>query len=279
MTPTRTTVSVTVAVDPATAFAAFTDELDLWWVRGPINYFDAARAIGMRCDPGVGGRLIEVYDEETGDGRELGRITIWEPGSRLAWTSSVDDVEIEVRFTPNGDDTDVTVEATLPERGADRGGTAWVRVVPKWFGAWCARRDHAPRPQPELARLAVGVYYAKPVAAARWLASAFGFTSPDPLPDGPDPLPEGEYGHPWIEFRVANCSLMVFTLEGELPEQAPATHEVWVAVDDLDAHLARAEAGGAQIVQGIRQTGFRAYTAEDPEGHRWTFAQARPKQA
>ena len=28
---------VEVAVDPGTAFAAFTEELDLWWVRGPIK--------------------------------------------------------------------------------------------------------------------------------------------------------------------------------------------------------------------------------------------------
>jgi hypothetical protein len=89
---TITTVSVSVPVDPATAFTAFTDELDLWWVRGPTNYYDAARAVAMTCEPGVGGRLLEVYDEASGDARELGRITVWEPGARLAWTSSVDDV-------------------------------------------------------------------------------------------------------------------------------------------------------------------------------------------
>jgi len=154
-------VSVSVGVDPAAAFTAFTEELDLWWVRGPINYFDAARAIGMKCEPGVGGRLLEVYDEATGEGRELGRITVFEPGRRLAWTSSVDDVEIDVRFVPGATGTDVTVEATIPSAGADRGGSAWVRVVPKWFGPWCARRDTAARLQRELARLAVGVYYAK----------------------------------------------------------------------------------------------------------------------
>jgi len=275
---TSTTVSISVGVDPATAFRAFTEELDLWWVRGPINYFDAARAVGMRCEPGVGGRLIEVYDEGTGEGRELGRITVWEPGALLAWQSSVDDVWIQVRFVPAAAGTQVTVEATIPDGGADRGGSAWIRVVPKWFGAWCARRDTAPRPQRELARLAVGVYYAKPATAARWLASVFGFESPDPLPEQPDPLPEGEYGHPWIEFRVGNCSLTVFRLEGETPGPTPPTHVPWVFVDDLDAHLAQAEAGGAKIVHGIRQTGFRAYTAEDLEGHQWTFAQARPRQ-
>src|ERR1700736_536038 len=116
---TSTSVSVSVAVDPATAFIAFTEELDLWWVRGPINYFDAARAVGMRCEPGVGGRLLEVYDEATGEGRELGRITVWEPAGHLAWKSSVEDVEIDVRFVPIAAGTQVTVEATIPDGGAD----------------------------------------------------------------------------------------------------------------------------------------------------------------
>ena len=97
---TTTTVSVCVAVDSATAFTAFTEELDQCWVRGPVNYFDFSRAIGTRCEPGVGGRLVEVYDEATGDGLELGLITVWEPGVALAWKSSLDDVEISVRFTP-----------------------------------------------------------------------------------------------------------------------------------------------------------------------------------
>jgi uncharacterized glyoxalase superfamily protein PhnB len=49
-----------------------------------------------------------------------------------------------------------------------------------------------------------------------------------------------------------------------------------VFVDDLDAHHARAEANGATIVEPIHQHGYRAYVATDLEGHRWTFAQARP---
>lgn len=277
---TSTVVSVEVPVDPVTAFAAFTEELDLWWVRGPINYFDAARALGMRCEPGVGGRLLEVYDEATGDGLELGRITVWEPGARLAWTSSVDQVAVEVRFAPTEAGTDVTVEATLPAGGADRGGTAWLRTVPAWFPAWCDRRDTAPRPQRELGRLAVGVYYAKPVAAARWLAEVFGLESPDPLPPEPDPLPEGEHGHPWIEFRAGNCSLMLFKRDdgSAAAQPPPARHETWVFVDDLDGHYSRVRAAGAKLVREMAHTGYRAYTAEDLEGNRWTFAQARPYQ-
>jgi len=64
--------------------------------------------------------------------------------------------------------------------------------------------------------------------------------------------------------------------EGELPEGAADTHVPWVFVDDLDAHLARAQAGGAEIVEDISSHGYRAYAARDLEGHRWTFAQAPP---
>src|SRR5262245_38763657 len=73
--PRSMTAQVEVAVDPATAFVAFTDEMDLWWLRTPITYYDSARAIGRRCEHGVGGRLLEIYDDATGDVLELGRIT------------------------------------------------------------------------------------------------------------------------------------------------------------------------------------------------------------
>lgn len=51
--------------------------------------------------------------------------------------------------------------------------------------------------------------YARPAAAARWLAQAFGFEPMSDLPVGPDPLPEDEHGHPWIELRVGNAVLNV----------------------------------------------------------------------
>ena len=35
------TAEVEVAADPARAFDAFTSEIDAWWVRGAINFFDA----------------------------------------------------------------------------------------------------------------------------------------------------------------------------------------------------------------------------------------------
>ncbi len=264
---------VEVMADPGTAFAAFTEELDLWWVRGPINHHAGGRVLAMRCEPGVGGRLLEEYEDGA---LELGRITAWEPGERLAWRSSLDDVSIDVSFSPAGDGCLVRVRASIRAGGQDRGGTSWVRVTPKWFGPWCARRDTAPREVRDLARLALGVSYARPAAAARWLAGAFGFTGPDPLPEGADPLPETGHGHPWIEFRLGDSSLMIFKLEAE-PAAGPRTHVPWVYVDDIAGHYERARASGAAIVTELASPwGLPFYVADDPEGNRWTFAQARP---
>jgi uncharacterized glyoxalase superfamily protein PhnB len=227
----------------------------------------------MRCEPGVGGRLLEVYED---DALELGRITVWEPGQRLAWQSSVDDVSVDVSFSPAGAGCLVRVRASLPAGGQDRGGTAWVRVTPKWFGPWCARRDAAPREVRDLARLALGISYVKPAAAARWLAATFGFTSPDPLPEGADPLAEGGHGHPWIEFRLGDSSLMIFRLEAE-PRAGTPVHMPWVYVDDVAGHYERAKGSGAAIVTELASPwGLPFYVADDPEGNRWTFAQARP---
>lgn len=134
---------VEVTVDAGTAFRAFTEEMNLWWVRGPVNFFDAARATAMTCEPGVGGRLLEVYDLAAGDVLELGRITVWQPGEQLSWRSSVDGVRVDVRFAATATGTMVRVTATIPAGTTDQGGTAWVRVVPPWFGAYCERRTRA----------------------------------------------------------------------------------------------------------------------------------------
>jgi uncharacterized glyoxalase superfamily protein PhnB len=48
---------------------------------------------------------------------------------------------------------------------------------------------------------------------------------------------------------------------------------LFVEVDDVDAHHARAAEHGATIVRGLDEPGigYRVYTAEDLEGHRWMF--------
>jgi uncharacterized glyoxalase superfamily protein PhnB len=266
--------SIEVAASPETAFAAFTDELDLWWVRGPINAYDSGRLAEMRLEPGVGGRILEVYE---GDALELARITAWEPGERVAWRSSLDDVSIDVRFEPTADGTLVRLEATVAEGGEDRGGSSFVAMVPPWFGAWMRRRDSAPRKPRELARLALTLRYERPGAAARWLADTFGFEAPSGLPEGDDPLSDDRYGFPWIELRAGGASLVIEPLAGRA-DPAQDTHVPWVFVDDLEAHLARTQEKRATIVQEIEHTGFTSYVAQDLEGRRWRFAQARPTQ-
>lgn len=279
MTNNRSRTSrVEVAVDPLTAFTAFTEELDLWWVRGPINAYDSGRLVAMRCEPGVGGRILEVYDADTGDGLELARITAWEPGRHLAWQSSLDDVRIQVRFDPSPAGTIVELEATIPEGGQDRGGTSFIAVTPPWFGSWMRRRSSAAGEPHDLARFGLTLHYARPAAAARWLATAFGFESPNPLPEGDDPLSDDKYGFPWIEFHVGNCSLMIDLLAGGPVDHSQVTHVPWVFVDGLEAHLTRARKMGATIVQDIESHGFTSYVALDIEGRSWRFVKARPTQ-
>jgi predicted enzyme related to lactoylglutathione lyase len=274
MTEARTVSSeVEVGVEPDTAFTAFTAEMDLWWVRGPINFMsEGGRVVAVRCEPGVGGRIMEVLDGP--DVFERARITLWEPPGRLGWSSSVDDVQTEVRFDAVAGGTRVTVEHTIPAGGSDRGGTSWSRVVPNWFAAWCAKRDRVPHQPVDLARVAVAVSYERPAAAGRFLRDVFGFEGD--VPDGPDPLPSGRYGHPWIEVRLGTAAFLGSPRAGARAA-GPSAVVPWVYVDDLDEHFAHVKGAGATIVEELRPLpGSRLYVAEDPEGNRWTFLQARP---
>jgi PhnB protein len=53
------------------------------------------------------------------------------------------------------------------------------------------------------------------------------------------------------------------------------TQSLYVDVDDVDKHCARARKAGATIIEEPGDTvyGHRRYGAEDPEGHVWYFAQ------
>lgn len=127
--------SVEVAVEPAVAFAAFTDEMGAWYGDLPHAWNDPDRAVGIRLEPRVGGRWLEVWDDATGEGYEIGRVLEWEPPRRLVTTYRNIGLapgaltEIEVRFDPVPGGTCVTLE----HRG-------WERLDTETFVLW---RDRA----------------------------------------------------------------------------------------------------------------------------------------
>ncbi|MBA3383186.1 MAG: SRPBCC domain-containing protein [Actinobacteria bacterium] len=107
--------TVEVAVDPATAFAVFTDEIDAWYERGPHSWNDPDRAVAIRFE---GGRLLEVYEDGA---YEMGRVVAWEPGRRLAFVYQnvhlpLEGTEVEVRFEAVAGGTRITLE----HRGLER---------------------------------------------------------------------------------------------------------------------------------------------------------------
>jgi len=107
-------VSLRVNATPLAAFEVFTQEIGAWW--RPNGLFQLTpRGDGvLRFEPGEGGRL--VTDLPNGKTFEIGRITAWAPGERLAfsWRQATFTPEqvthVEVRFEAVGEETRVTVE-------------------------------------------------------------------------------------------------------------------------------------------------------------------------
>ena len=61
----------------------------------------------------------------------------------------------------------------------------------------------------------------------------------------------------------------------ENPAKVGRTSEVFVLVDDVEAHYERAKAAGAKIIEEVNTLpfGHRRYGCVDPQGHEWYFAQ------
>lgn len=107
-------VSLRVKATPREAFDVFTNEIGAWW--RPHGLFELTpRGDGvLRFEPGEGGRL--VTDLANGKVFEIGRITAWLPGQRLAFTwrqatfGPEQITHVEVRFEAVLDETRVSVE-------------------------------------------------------------------------------------------------------------------------------------------------------------------------
>jgi uncharacterized glyoxalase superfamily protein PhnB len=129
-------------------------------------------------------------------------------------------------------------------------------------------------PPENMPRIAPNIFYDDPAGALEWLAKSFGFATRLSMP-GPD----GGIMH--AEMQVEDSVIMLSPTSAAEPWRSPqsldgsVTQSLYIYVDDVDAHFARARSAGAEILAEPEDMfwGDRTYVAEDPEGHRWTFAQ------
>ena len=116
------------------------------------------------------------------------------------------------------------------------------------------------------------LFYADVDAALAWLSKAFGFK---PLMKfaGPD----GKTNH--SAMKLANGEVFMLGCPGPKyrnPKQlGHVTQGLYVMVEDVDKHFLRAKKAGAKIIEEPEDQfyGDRRYSAADPEGHNWYFAQ------
>ena len=142
--PASVRVSIDVEVEPHAAFEVFTAEIDAWYQRGRHSFTNPKRAVGIRFEGGAGGRLVELYDAQSGEGRTMAEVTVWEPGARLVFVDNRG-TEVEVRFEAVGPNTRVTLEhrglerlrPELAERHARHG---WRLLIP-WYSGYLATRE------------------------------------------------------------------------------------------------------------------------------------------
>lgn len=122
-----------------------------------------------------------------------------------------------------------------------------------------------------MARISPYLLYEDAEAAVAFLTRAFGFEE--------HLRSIGGGGGLHVELRLDGESVMVGQPTWDYASPARAglfTAMVHVYVDDVEAHLDRARAEGAEIVTELttQANGDRRYDAEDPEGHLWSFATA-----
>jgi len=149
-------VSTLVTVDPATAFDAFTADIDRWWKRTPRYRVAPGQEGILRFEPGLGGRLVESWGPGPDEAFEVGRVLAWEHGRRLVFEfrfrtfGAGELTEVEVRFEREGDGTRVSLEhrgwdrlrPDHPARGGLEGGAFVSLIGLYWADLLVAVRGH-----------------------------------------------------------------------------------------------------------------------------------------
>ena len=127
-------------------------------------------------------------------------------------------------------------------------------------------------------RIIPALRYRNAKAAIDWLGKAFGFEAKMVVPGEGDHIAHAE-------LVLGNGMVMLGDAETEysylvgppVPGQ-PVTQGLYVVVDNVDGHYARAKSEGAEILLDLKTQdyGGRDYTARDLEGHVWTFGSYDP---
>ena len=123
--------------------------------------------------------------------------------------------------------------------------------------------------------------YRDPIAAVTWLERAFGFKPHAVYKDD-----AGQVIH--AELTFGNGMIMIGPVDkGDfgkrfmtMPDKAGGrcTQSIYVIVDDVDGHHARAATAGAEIVIAPKDESYggRNYSVRDPDGHVWSFGSYDP---
>jgi uncharacterized glyoxalase superfamily protein PhnB len=120
-------------------------------------------------------------------------------------------------------------------------------------------------------RIAPYLLYNDVSRALDWFGNAFGFRERMRIT-----RPDGSVQHAEMDVADDGVILMGSCANYRNPKQLGAnTQSLYVRVDDVDAHFARARTAGARIMEepADQEYGDRRYAAEDLEGHHWYFAQ------
>jgi uncharacterized glyoxalase superfamily protein PhnB len=120
-------------------------------------------------------------------------------------------------------------------------------------------------------RVLAHLAYEDVAAAVVWLERAFGFRERTFVRHT---RPDGRVGRTQMDVLDSVITLGEPSVHAGSPRQG-ASSMLYVYVDDVDDHYARARAAGTAIVLELadRPWGDRTYQATDLEGHPWIFAQ------
>jgi uncharacterized glyoxalase superfamily protein PhnB len=125
-------------------------------------------------------------------------------------------------------------------------------------------------PPPGYPRISPYLNYEDTGAMLDWLARTFGLVERHRQRDQ-----AGQVTH--AEMALEDGLVMMGSPGGDFRNPmrlGQVTQSLYVYIDDVDSHCARAREAGAEIIEepSNQPYGDRRYGARDPEGHHWYFA-------